>query len=170
MTQLRSYKDGDIDAIPERVDDFPRGLMGPLLAMSDTAFTLLDDEGNILMCLGVAHIWVGVADVWTAVHPNSGTSTLRLVRETRKIMNDYAEVYGVRRYNSMAFNDDQRKWMEVVGFVQEGVKHAYGPREQDVMDMVWWTRRGKRDERVQTEKQVERRAADELQAAGEARA
>ena len=166
MTKLRSYEDGDINAIPERVDDFPRGLMGPLLAMSDTAFTLLDDEGNILMCLGVAHIWVGVADVWTAVHPDCGTSTLTLVRETRNVMNDYAAVYGVRRYNSMAFNDEQRKWMEVVGFVQEGVKHAYGPREQDVFDMVWWAGRGKRNERLQTKRQGKRRAPDELQAAG----
>ena len=146
---LRAYKDGDIDAIPVRVGDFPRGIMGPLLMLSDGAGTLLDEDGKILMCMGTAHIWPGVVDVWSYVHPNSGTSALTLIRETRKWLNDYCTLYGVRRCNALAFNEEQRKWMALLGFVREGIKEAYGPDGQDVIEMVRWGKRGKRNERLQ---------------------
>lgn len=159
MTKLRHYKDGDIDNIPVRVDDFPRGMMGPLLALSDMGFTLEDDDGNVVMCMGTSHLWPGVVDVWSAVHPDSGVPAITLVRETRKVLDDYCELHAVKRCNSMAFNDEQRKWMELLGFVREGVREKYGPRGQDVIDMVRWTRRGKSNDRVQTTTQEKQRAA-----------
>ncbi len=149
MTKVRAYRRGDIDQIPERVEDVHRQWFEAMLMLTDTAFTLTDDDDNVCVIMGACMLWLGVADMWSIVHPESKVPALTLVRDTRKLTEDYCTEYAVKRCNSMAFSDDQHQWMKLLGFVDEGVKVGYGPAGQDVFDMVKWSKRGRGNERVQ---------------------
>lgn len=153
MTKLRAYKAGDIDEIPERAEDVHRQWFESLLILSDTAMTLTDDDGNVAVVMGSCMLWQGVADIWSLVHPDSNVPAITLVRDTRKIIEDYCLELGVKRCNSMAFSEDQHKWMKLLGFVDEGVKRNYGPAGQDVIDMVKWSKRVQGNERVQAKEE-----------------
>ena len=138
MTKMRAYQTGDVDQIPRRAEQLQRKWFDALIILSDHAMTLTDDNDKVLVCMGSAMLWPGVADIWSIVHPDSGTHALTLVRDTRKVMEDYCQVYGVYRCNAQAFDKDQHKWMQLLGFVDEGVKERYGPQQQDVISMVKW--------------------------------
>ncbi len=140
MTKVRAYQTGDVDQIPRRAWELQRRWFDALIILSDHAVTLTDDDGNVLVCMGSAMLWPGVADIWSIVHPETGVSALTLVRDTRKVIEDYCQVYGVHRCNAQAFDDDQHKWMQLLGFVDEGVRERYGPQQQDVIAMVKWYR------------------------------
>ena len=138
MTKVRAYQTGDVDQIPRRAEQLQRRWFDALIILSDHAVTLTDDDDNVLVCMGSAMLWPGVADIWSLVHPESGTHALTLVRDTRKVIEDYCQVYGVHRCNAQAFDEDQHKWMQLLGFVDEHVKARYGPQQQDVIGMVKW--------------------------------
>lgn len=147
MTKVRAYQTGDVDQIPRRAEQLERRWFDTVIILSDHAVTLTDDEDNVLVCMGTAVLWPGVADIWSLVHPDSGTHALTLVRDVRKLLEDFCQVYGVRRCNAQAFDADQRKWMQLLGFVDENVLHKYGPQAQDVIGMVKWYRARKEEVR-----------------------
>lgn len=153
MTKVRAYKQGDIDTIPERVEDVHRQWFESLLILSDTAVTLTDDDGNVCVVMGSCMLWVGVADIWSLVHPESKVPSITLVRDTRKIIEDYCLEYAVKRCNASAFSNEQHQWMRLLGFVDEGRKTNYGPAGQDVIDMVKWSKRVTGNERVQAKEE-----------------
>ena len=141
MTKVRAYKHGDINEIPERADDVHRQWFEAMLLLSDHGVTLTDEDGNVAAIMGSCMLWQGCADIWSLVNPSSSVPTITLVRDTRKVIEDYCTLYGVKRCNAMAFSEDQHQWMRLLGFVDEGKKHAYGPNGQDVIDMVKWSRK-----------------------------
>lgn len=151
MTKVRAYQTGDVDHIPRREEDLQRRWFDALIILSDHAVTLTDDDGEVLVCMGSAMLWPGVADIWSLVHPETGVSALTLVRDTRKIIEDYCQVYGVHRCNAQAFHDIEHKWMQLLGFVDEGVKKRYGPQGQDVISMVKWYKAKKMEVRPKAE-------------------
>lgn len=151
MTKVRAYQTGDVDHIPRRAEDLQRRWFDALIILSDHAVTLTDDDGEVLVCMGSAMLWPGVADIWSLVHPETGVSALTLVRDTRKIIEDYCQVYGVHRCNAQAFTDIEHKWMQLLGFVDEGVKKRYGPQGQDVISMVKWYKAKKMEVRPKAE-------------------
>ncbi len=138
MTKVRAYQTGDVDQIPRRAEHQERKWFDALIILSGHAVTLTDDEDNVCVCMGSTMLWEGVADIWSLVHPDSAVPALTLVRDVRKVIEDYCQVYGVHRCNAQAFDDDQHKWMQLLGFVDEGVKVRYGPQGQDVIAMVKW--------------------------------
>lgn len=151
MTKVRAYQTGDVDQIPRRAWELQRRWFDALIILSDHAVTLTDDDDNVVLCMGSAMLWPGVADIWSIVHPESGVPALTLVRDTRKVIEDYCQVYGVRRCNAQAFDDNQHKWMQLLGFVDETKLHKYGPQGQDVIGMVKWYRAKKREVRPKGE-------------------
>lgn len=151
MTKIRAYQTGDVDQIPRRAEDVQRNWFDALIILSDHAFTLTDDDDNVVVCMGSAMLWPGVADMWSLVHPESKVPALTLVRDVRKVVEDFCQVYGVHRCNAQAFNDDQHKWMQLLGFVDEGVKKRYGPQGQDVISMVKWYKAKKIEVRPKSE-------------------
>ena len=161
MTKVRAYQTGDVDHIPRRAEELQRRWFDALIILSDHAVTLTDDDDNVLVCMGSAMLWPGVADIWSLVHPDSGTQALTLVRDTRKVIEDYSQVYGVHRCNAQAFNDDQHKWMQLLGFVDEHVKKRYGPQQQDVIGMVKWYKAKKIEVRPKSEWEGFDRSAQE---------
>lgn len=138
MTKVRAYQTGDVDQIPRRAEDVQRQWFDALIILSDHGFTLTDDDDNVCVCMGTAMLWAGVVDTWSLVHPECGVPALTLVRDVRKILEDYCQVYGVHRCNAQSFNDIEHRWMQLLGFVDEGVKKRYGPQGQDVISMVKW--------------------------------
>jgi hypothetical protein len=140
MTKVRAYQTGDVDHIPRRAEDLQRRWFDAVIILSDHGFTLTDDDDDVVVCMGTAMLWPGVVDTWSLVHPESGVPALTLVRDVRKVLEDYCQVYGVYRCNAQAFDDDQHRWMQLLGFVDEGVKERYGPQGQDVISMVKWYR------------------------------
>jgi hypothetical protein len=151
MTKVRAYQTGDVDQIPRRAWELQRRWFDSVIILSDHAVTLTDDDDNVVLCMGSAMLWPGVADIWSIVHPESGVPALTLVRDTRKVIEDYCQVYGVYRCNAQAFDDDQHKWMQLLGFVDEGVKKRYGPQQQDVIGMVKWYKAKKMEVRPRAE-------------------
>ncbi len=151
MTKVRAYQTGDVDQIPRRAWELQRRWFDALIILSDHAVTLTDDDDNVVVCMGSAMLWPGVADIWSIVHPESSVPALTMVRDTRKVIEDYCQVYGVHRCNAQAFNDDQHKWMQLLGFVDEGVRVRYGPQQQDVIAMVKWYKAKKIEVRPKSE-------------------
>jgi hypothetical protein len=167
MTKVRAYQTGDVDQIPRRVEQLQRNWSDSLIILSDHAVTLTDDDDNVLMCMGTVMLWPGVADTWSLVHPETGVSALTLVRDTRKLLEDFCQVYGVHRCNAQAFDDDQHRWMQLLGFVDETVMHKYGPQQQDVIGMVKWYRAKRVGVHPKSEWEGFARPAPELRGRGE---
>ena len=140
MTKLRAYKTGDADQIPKRAEDLQRRWHETLIILSDAAVTLTDDDGNVQVVMATVMLWPGVADFVSLVHPEPTVPVITLVRDTRKVVEDYCQVMGVTRCNADAYNDDQLKWMRALGFVEEGKRERFGPQGQDVHIMVKWYR------------------------------
>lgn len=136
--ELRAYEIGDELQLPAQVNDWHRDLMAGL-AMMGNAFTA-EHEGKVVVVMGLAKLWPGVADCWSLVHPSSGVPALQLVRLVRRTLEDFATLEKLRRANAMASDDKQRRWMQCLGFEYEFTQRQAGPVGEDLIGMVKWFR------------------------------
>lgn len=102
------------------------------------AYTIWCKEG-VLACAGVLPLHRGVGEAWTLSSP-----LIELYpKSTHKIVKDYLEgiILGLKLHRVQALVDARFKrslrWMEALGFHEEGVLHNYGADKQDFVVFAW---------------------------------
>lgn len=136
--EIRGYEVGDELQMPGQVNDWHRDLMAGLALIGKTL--TVEHEGRVVVVMGLAKLWPGVADCWSLVHPSSGVPAIRLVRLVKSSLESFAVVEGLRRANATASDDKQRRWMQLLGFEYEFTQRQAGPLGEDLVGMVKWFR------------------------------
>src|SRR5665213_1701191 len=89
------------------------------------ALTLMYD-GRIIACFGYIQVLPGVAEVWLLPSIYMGTCFIPLVKEVDGYLKSTAEIFKWHRIQTVTQDIEQhRKWMQVLGFVEEGVMKKY---------------------------------------------
>lgn len=143
--KIRAYELGDERYIPAQVNDWHRDIMAGLALVGKTL--TVEHNGQVVVVMGLAKLWPGVADCWSLVHPQSGATALQLVRVVRSSLESFAVVEDLRRANAMAGDDRQLRWMRCLGFEHEYTQRRAGPKGEDLHGMVKWFK-GADDERL----------------------
>lgn len=138
--RIRAYELGDEKYIPAQVHDWHRDIMAGLALIGQTL--TVEHEGQVVVVMGMARLWPGVADTWSLVHPSSGVPARQLVRIVRESLETYAQVEQLRRANAVASDNKQARWMRLLGFEYEYTQHQAGPEGEDLVGMVKWFNRG----------------------------
>jgi hypothetical protein len=118
----------------------------PLLSFSGVRFVLdklplpgadalsLVVDGRILCCFGYIQLLPGVAEVWLLPSIYAKDHPVALVKEVNGYLESTAKVLGWHRIQTVTQCIYQhRKWMQVLGFVEEGVMKQYLDKKDYIM-------------------------------------
>ena len=95
---------------------------GETLCAAGPAITVVDD-GEVLACGGLVHLWEGRAQVWSLISRNAGRRFVRIFR----IMQDFLAEHPVTRVEATVdagFTQGLRM-IEMLGFSHEGLMKSY---------------------------------------------
>jgi len=106
-----------------------------------TAFTALDDAGNVLICAGFDERWQGCATAWALLSRDAGRSMVGVVRALRGYIDHVAPWRRIESAVDVGFTPGERL-LEMLGFEFEGLARAYRP---DGGDCTMWARIKKND-------------------------
>lgn len=138
MVEISDFVDADLDGFTptmadlEGVEDWRAMLRGAVLF--GPAWTARID-GRIIGCAGLATLWRGRAQAWCALDRDVpkrawlGIHRAVVDRLTR------AQADGLRRIEGETLLGFQpgRRWLAMLGFEEEGLARAYGPRGEDFL-------------------------------------
>lgn len=87
----------------------------------------------ILGILGIRNMWQGVADIFMIPCADlSKHNVVAFVRQVKNAMIVAAEEYNIRRFQTVAVNDDlHNRWLRHIGFVEEGLMVQYSIDKED---------------------------------------
>lgn len=107
------------------------------------ALTLMYD-GRILCCFGYIQILPGVAEVWLLPSVYMSTNAVALVREVNGYLESTAEIFNWHRIQTITQNVGQhRRWMKVLGFIEEGCLKNYHEKKDYIMSARYFDRSSK---------------------------
>lgn len=93
------------------------------------------DDGfiRVLGVVGMRGMWPGVADVFLIPCTNlSKRNTIAFVRQVRNAMKIARDEYGIRRFQTVAVNDElHNRWLSFMGFEEEGLMKEYSINCED---------------------------------------
>ena len=140
MTKLivRKYEVDDfMDIILSRVEEAnqigqPVEEWGKYHKIHGPAVTVLSPGREILFCCGAHHIWDGCAECWAIYSPlvKKYPSALRLTKELLERLYDQFGYYRLQGAVDPRFTETIR-FVEHLGFKQEGLMRRYGPHGED---------------------------------------
>lgn len=92
-----------------------------------------DDFIRILGVVGMRGMWPGVADVFLIPCANlSKRNTIAFVRRVRNAMQIARDEYGIRRFQTVAVDDElHNRWLTFMGFEEEGLMKEYSVNCED---------------------------------------
>lgn len=88
-----------------------------------------EHEGRIVACAGVAFQGFGMGVLWAFVSHDAGRHFVRLDRYARRILS-LTSLRRIEATTEASFAQGCR-WLEMLGFENEGRMRAYGPDGQD---------------------------------------
>jgi RimJ/RimL family protein N-acetyltransferase len=101
---------------------------GEMLLEGD-AFTVFDDAGTVLGCLGVYPLWPGRGYAWALLAHDAGRVLLPLTRAVRWYLGR-AEFHRIEAHVDPRFANG-RRWVERLGFAYEGLMRKCTPAGAD---------------------------------------
>ena len=102
------------------------------LPNADGLTLVMDDK--IVCCFGYLQLFPGVAEVWLLPSVEMRNYSLSVVREVKGYLESTAEVRGWHRIQTVTRDIPQhRKWMEVLGFTEEGTLKQYYQKEDYIL-------------------------------------
>lgn len=96
-----------------------------------------EHDGQIIACAGIAVHGFGIGTLWALVSPDIQRHAVRLDRALQRLI----EIPNLRRIEAAAEKDFARacRWLEHLGFVNEGPLHRYGPKGEDLVRYARFT-------------------------------
>lgn len=101
-----------------------------------TAFTALNDAGQVIACAGFSVRWENCAQAWALLAAGAGRDMVGLVRALRGYLEHVAPWRRVEAAVDVGFQPGERLLM-MLGFEYEGLARAYRP---DGADCTIWAR------------------------------
>ena len=100
--------------------------------------TLITEAGEPLMTMGVTIINEGVGAVWSSSTPLASQHARAVVRATRNLIDSAIKKYNLHRVETVvrADNPQLMKWIKLVGFTGESVKHMGCSDKTDLVVFV----------------------------------
>jgi len=91
-------------------------------------------EDRILACFGFTLITPGVVDVWLFPSVYVKDNAIGFVRTVNNYLEVTSKVFGWHRAQSLTRVDSiHRKWMQTLGFVEEGVMRKYYKKQDFII-------------------------------------
>lgn len=87
-------------------------------------------EGRILACAGVAFQGFGMGVLWAFVSKDAGRHFVTLDRCVRRLLTCAPDLKRIEAATEASFKQGCR-WLELLGFEQEGLMRRYGPNGED---------------------------------------
>lgn len=96
------------------------------------AWTILKD-GIPLCCGGFMLYWQGVAEVWFMLSQKGIPFTKTILRESRKLMEDYIKRFNIHRMQAFINAQDETacRWAERYGLIRGQTIEQFGPHKED---------------------------------------
>lgn len=87
-------------------------------------------RSQIMVCGGVAHYWPGVGEAWVVTTDLIPRYPLSFHRTVKRMLRQLCRDMGLQRLQAAvpANHTVSRKWLERLGFRQEGLMPMYGPQ------------------------------------------
>jgi RimJ/RimL family protein N-acetyltransferase len=136
---FRQMLPGDIDRIMVQ----ERQLHSMLMAGDDYKEELIDHtlvcvgemDGKIMIICGLTPIWEGRAVAWALISRHAPKHMLRITRRIQQFLKD-APFRRIEAQSDVNF-EQAHKWLEILGFRQEGFARGFYP---DGGDAYLWSR------------------------------
>ena len=91
-------------------------------------------DGIVVCCFGYIQLLPGVAEVWLLPSVYMRDHSISVVREVKGYLDSTAEVRGWHRIQTVTRDIlEHRKWMGVLGFVEEGTMKRYYKKEDYII-------------------------------------
>lgn len=107
-----------------------------LMLEGTTAFTAMDDQGQVIACCGCEERWENCATAWALLSADAGKHMVWLVRAVRGFIWHAAPWHRVEAAVDVGFDAGDRL-VKLLGFQREGIARAYRP---DGGDCTIWSR------------------------------
>ena len=103
-----------------------------IAAQPGMAFSMIDD-GHLVSAAGIYKVWDGVGEAWLLPSSRMLASPRRTIKAVRSFLDDISEREGFRRVQATTHADFTRgrRFLEWLGFQNEGVLRGYGPDGSD---------------------------------------
>lgn len=133
-----------LDLQPEYRDvlnfDGVRFTLSRLNPPNSDAMTLMY-EGRVICCMGYIQILPGVAEVWLLPSIYLSDCTVSFVKEVHGFLGAIAKTFRWHRIQTVTKDSVQhRKWMKVLGFVEEGILKNYYDQKDYIMSARYFDR------------------------------
>lgn len=120
--------------------DGVRFILSKLPLPNADAVTIMHD-GRILCCCGYIQVLPGVAEVWLFPSVYVNECAISLVKEVNGYLESTSKVMNWHRIQTLTEDIDQhRKWMKVLGFIEEGVMKNYLDKKDYIMSARYFDR------------------------------
>lgn len=95
---------------------------------------------------GVVTISPGVAEAWSLLTEGAVHLPIKLVREVRAAIREAWRVLPIHRMQALCLRDDwiSYRWLGGLGFHDEGIQRARGPRGEDMVMFGMWEKPAER--------------------------
>ena len=96
------------------------------------AATVTDQEDQVVFCFGIHHKWAGCGEVW-AIYSPLAKKYANTLRVTKMLLGCLDRQFGYYRFQAAidARFPETVRFIEHLGFRQEGVMRRYGPHGED---------------------------------------
>ncbi len=102
-----------------------------------TSFSAMEN-GEVLGCAGITHLWPGVGEAWSMFSSEIRTKPFFLHRAVKNGLDNLGTLFGYHRielFVAAEFEVGQR-WARVLGFELEGIRRKYTPDKKDIVVFV----------------------------------
>jgi hypothetical protein len=99
------------------------------------AWTLVDKDNLVVACGGVVMMWSGVGEAWIVFSTRAKRYPVALFKYVDKALKAITKTFELHRVQTVCIwgHEAGYRWLEKLGFRQEGRADRYLPGGQDVM-------------------------------------
>jgi len=147
MLEYREYQKGDIESIRGKLRyfdalTFQNGTNVILDLVTDSRITgaaiTLTENGEPFACGAVIRLWEGVGEAYAWTTPNIENHKKWFCEKSQDFIDAMWDELGLSRLQCtvLAGHDKSVKWLERMGFEQEGLMRCYGRAGEDCIRMA----------------------------------
>jgi len=136
--RIVTYQPGDLACVEaDNEDDF--GMGEEVLCQPGCAYTMLDDDEEVIACMGIIKLWAGVAQGWVKVDKQKGPlHAVFLVRMGRFLARQFMADFDLVRLHTpiRAERKEYVRWVKLLGFHLESIMQKAGQNGSDLLMFV----------------------------------
>tara|TARA_R110002073_G_scaffold45289_1_gene124917 strand:+ start:562 stop:1005 length:444 start_codon:yes stop_codon:yes gene_type:complete len=110
-----------------------------IMEEAGSCVTLLDENSEPVLCMGVITIWKGCGEAWLLGSNKMSKHPIAIARAIKEVFFEYVEHKGFWRVQSNVRCDWPLaiKFIKFMGMEKEGLMKKFGPEEADYYRFAW---------------------------------